>query len=554
MHIYKYILILLISIYPIILPACCFGEYYTITELLNFDPNNTHIFTCKILKTFKREGSYESIAVIQKIYAGSPKDTVYINSGGNTTAGGGKLMPNTEWLIFSTTEDNINYGATVCDQLSHQIKIGHNQECPGWGIELGEMYIEVLETYKSIRRKKFTGHKLIYGKGGLIAEGNFIKGVPDGRWIHYRRDDYFKSKLKKSEITYSHGKLDGEYLIYSEDGDKNNLQIKRIYKLNLPIYEKIRSDQETNYDYINESERKQTYTRKDSLGKILQTYCTIKINYQREYHEALWYYDGYYMNKINRDSSSYSLGEGYYSKGARIGEWKFYNKKGELVRTQNYPKKIEEKQQFIIYQNDGRIKISGSMSNYKRYGLWYYFYEDKLEYQESYDINGERLFQIRNSSLGSMVYTPYKKNKVHGQKIKYNDIGRITSIENYENGILNGKSTFYNEDGTISREINYINSREFSASRGKDRTYYHDGFMSGYYIGLSYGTNKKMYEGELWNGYNIGVWIYYEDNGSFYKIHHSSDTTKLMNDCSGEIIIKKEWYDKDGKLTQTYNH
>jgi len=169
MNLFKYLLLFLIIVNPKILSGCCFGEYFSITELLNHDPNNHHIFTCEIIETYRKGFSYESIAVVQRKFKGTPNDTIYINSGGGTTAGGQKLMPKSIWLIFSTTKDNMHYGATVCDGLSVEISRTEDNSCLRNISPYTEIFLDVLESYESINKIKFSGYKEIIGGGNIIA-------------------------------------------------------------------------------------------------------------------------------------------------------------------------------------------------------------------------------------------------------------------------------------------------------------------------------------------------------------------------------------------------
>lgn len=547
----RFILIIFICIGSAILQGSCpYGLNNSITELLNFNSRNHHIFTCKILKTFVRNYSFESIAVIKNIYKGSPKDTVYIYSGGGTTAGGEKLLPNSEWLIFSSTEDNLHYYATVCDYLSSPLKGGNNKECGRNDFTFGEIYIEVLNEYKSIKKNKFTGHKMIFGKGKLIAEGFFFNGLPQGKWTHFSRADEFSQMIKKSEINYDKGKLHGEYLIYHENEDKNVVVERRVYNSNSPISIDRIGGYAERYEYLEDLKRRKTWTYSDSLGKLLKQESFIEIDYESENYESISYRDGHYLNKTDSGSNEYyPLAEGNYSRGARIGEWKFYNIKGDLIRYENYPDSVKESSQFQIYDDDGKIKLSGLLIEAKRYGVWKYFNKGNMYCQEIYSNNGEKISQIYNyNSSRGLEYTPFVKSKKHGQKISYFTNGTIRSIENYANGNLNGLSIFFSEDGTIEKELNYINSRAFSLYQDENDLVYNNGFMSGQYVQFNLKTNKKSIEGELWNGYRIGIWIEYKEDGSYRKSYYSTDKQKVMNQCWYGWPILEEEYDKDGNL------
>ena len=192
----------------------CHGEYLSITELLNHDPKNHHIFTCEILETYVRGYSYESIAVVKRRFRGNPNDTIFLNTGGGSTAGGGKLYPNSEWLIFSTTNDSLHYGATVCDFLSAKIKAGNQSECDKGVNGLGEIYLKVLEEYEEIKEKEYSGNREIIGDGRLVAKGHFKLGIPTGDWVHYSRRNGFEERIKRSEISYKNGMLHGKYNVY----------------------------------------------------------------------------------------------------------------------------------------------------------------------------------------------------------------------------------------------------------------------------------------------------------------------------------------------------
>lgn len=554
MKISKYILIIVALTSTISLFGSCHGEYFSITELLNHDPKDHHIFTCEILKTYIRGISYESIAVVKKRYRGNPKDTIYIHTGGGTTAGGQKLYPKSQWLIFSTTQDSLHYGATVCDFLSTKIKKGNSTECGRDVSPLGKIYIEVLEEYEIIRNSKYSGSKEIKGGNKLVAKGNFESGISDGNWIHYSRRDEFEEEIKRSEISYKDGMLHGKYNIYYEDDEQNIIIERRVYQFDLP--EMIKYDRyQKKYEYESDRERIVTSTYFDSSGIKLKEYSWRVLDYNSEQYDGIGYQHGHYLNKLARDSSKYSpLAEGYYFRGARVGEWNFFDKKGELVDTQVYPEMPEEEQQFLIYDEEGNIKVIGRYIEGKRIGIWKYFYDSKLEREEAYNSNGERISKTRIYSSGGIEFTPYLNNLKHGQKIIFNGDNTIRSIENYENGRLNGKSIFFNEDGLIRKESRYVNSREFTVNKNGESSYVGNGFLNGYVVQYNYKTKEKSAEGEYWNGYKIGIWIEYEKGGGYKKEYYPTEEEDLMNQCGHAMPKLTEQYDEDGNLVNSWEY
>ncbi len=530
----------------------CHGENFSITELLNHDPKNYHIFTCEILETYVRGGSYESVAVIKKRFRGNPNDTIFIITGGGTTAGGQKLYPKSEWLIFSTTNDSLHYWATVCDFLSTKIEAGNNSECDKNASPLGNIYIEVLEEYEAIRDNKNSGNKEFRSNGRLVAKGNFMSGIPDGNWIHYSRYNEFEKEVKKSEISYKNGMLHGKYNIYHEDDDQNIIIEKRLYEFDLPITIESSGLYQKKYEYKDDREKIATSIHSDSSGIKLQQSWVV-FGYKSKKYDGIGYQHGYYFNKLARDSSSYSpLAEGNYFRGARVGEWRFFNKQGELISAKIYPEIPENEQQFLIYDEQGKIRISGFFVDDKRIGIWKYFYNSKLEYEEAYNSNGERISRTHHYISGGIEFTPYLNNQKHGQKIIFNEDYRLRSIENYENGSLNGTSIFFNDDGTIRKESIFINSREFTVKESEESGYYENGFLNGHFVHYNYRTRKKSSEGDYWNGYRIGIWIEYGQDGAYKKIYYPTDKEELMNQCGHGMAELTEQYDKDGNLINSW--
>ena len=270
MKICKSILIILALSNSINLFGSCDGPFYSITELLNHDPKHHHIFTCEILETYVRGHSFESIAVVKRRFRGSPNDTIYINTGGGTTAGGKKLFPKSKWLIFSTTRESFHYGATVCDFLSSKIESGNNNICERDLSPRGKMFLEVLEEYEIIKKEQYSGRKEIKVNGELFAKGSFKSGLPDGNWVHFKSGYDLEEEIIKSEISYKNGMLDGEYLLYDIYFQQNKIIGKTIYKSDLPILAERSGKSQKKYEYRSDRERIYISTRFDTLGNILK--------------------------------------------------------------------------------------------------------------------------------------------------------------------------------------------------------------------------------------------------------------------------------------------
>ncbi len=549
MPIFKNLTILLLFLNPFPLQASCSGPFYSITELLNHDPDNHHIFTCKIIGTYISNTGFESIAVVQKRFIGSPKDTIYIRSGGMSTAGGQKLFPGSEWLIFSRTTDNLHYGATVCDYLSSQISSEQKINYSSGDAEIAKIYLDVLDQYVRLKKSQFSGYKEIRGSGRLIAKGSFTNGIADGEWVHYSRYDDFKIVLKRSEIAYRNGKLHGKYNLYLEDRNNNIIGNKRIFNEGLLISEESFSEVRIEYKYLNENEREISFIKRDSFGAIIRQRTIIELDYNNTPYRSLTYKHGYYLNKIARDSSKYlPLAKGQYFKGARVGDWIFYNKKGEVVNTLHFPDSAYQSSGFYIYEEDGNVRMSGNYEEGKRTGVWKYFYNNKLQTTWNYNRNGELLLRVKYFSSGRREITPFANHKKHGKEIVFNEDEHIRSIEEYKNGIRNGISIIFNHDGSIKEESNFINHRKFSVEPSDSSSYYNNGFLNGYHIQKSYKTGKTITEGNYWNGYKTGVWLEHGENDTYKKLYYQTDEKELMNQSGYIMPFRTELFDKDGNL------
>lgn len=556
MKVCESIIVFLFLLIPMFLSGSCYGDYLSITELLNSDSKEHHIFTCEILKTYIRGHSYESIAIVKKRYRGEAKDTIYINSGGGTTAGGQKLMPKSNWLIFSRTDDSLHYRATVCDYLSTCIKRGENDSCSEVISSLGRIYISVLEEYESIIENKYSGYKEFKIENNIIAKGNFIYGIPTGDWLHYSKIDEFKSRIKRSEISYKNGKIHGLYKKYNEFNYQELVIELSEYREGLPLFFEVqgrhKNQRKKIYEYIGPEERKITSIVLDSFGVELKRVTTVELQYHLEYN-SIKYLDGYYNNIVSRDSSKgYPLANGNYYKGARIGKWKFFNKNGELVDSKIYPDSLANVPHFQVYDVDGGIKVSGLLEDGKRIGSWKYYYNKKLTNEELYNSNGGLVLKTKFYHTGGIEYTQYLNNMIHGQRLILNKDKSLKSSENYKEGKLNGISIVYNENGSIKNELNFIKSREQSLSTDSNISFYSNGYLNGHFIQYHNKTNDKIHEGDYWNGYRTGIWIEYKNDGSYNKQYYPTDKDELVNQCGHGRPKLTEYFDKSGNLINSF--
>jgi len=144
----KYLLVIYLVLSALICFGSCFGPKYTLTEILANQNDNHQIFTCKVLATYNGPGGYNSIALVNHVYRGTPNDTIYIISGGQTTEGGSSISPETEWLIISDSKDNFHYTATICHNLSRRIDNKPNI-CSTQSNTQGVIFMSIVNQYFS---------------------------------------------------------------------------------------------------------------------------------------------------------------------------------------------------------------------------------------------------------------------------------------------------------------------------------------------------------------------------------------------------------------------
>lgn len=501
----KVLLLILLPLCPILAKACCAGPFYSITEVLNHNNRQYHIFTCTILETYLNNYNYESIAVVHKAFEGEPNDTVYIRSGGNSTAGGQKLLPGDQWLIVSSSKDGLHYGATVCDPLSAKIANGPHQTS-NYLNDRAAIHLDALEQYERIRQRKITGQRVIKSKGEVLAKGFFKNGLPDGQWIHYSAYDGYTHEIVKSKISYKEGYLDGLYQDFPQR-KKNNVVVKeQMYQLDRILWSRTQPRKRLlEYQYINGRKRRMISTYFDALGAIETQTVYIELDYDDPRYQIL-----------------------------RIAEGQFALDRATSLN------KIE------IYDKDGNTRLIGQYNEYGRTGVWTYFYNQIITKEESYDEHGYKLYEKKFSGRGRETFTPFKNNVKHGQQIVKRADQTIKNIKQFENGSLQ-KELIFNNEGKVKEEYIYINGRKNSVLSNNQKAYYKNGLLNGFYQQKDK-DGKVSLEGQYWNGYKIGIWKKYKKDGSFSKQYYETNPKKLMHKLGSDLALKYEYYDQNGKL------
>lgn len=540
----KFLLVLLIA--PAFVFGSCTGPFPSITEVLNHNDKNIGIFTCTILKTYIRNSDYESIAVVNDRFNNIHLDTVYINSGGFTMAGGQKLIPGSEWLIFGFTRDNLHYNATVCEYNSTLIKSNNPIVNRSIHWDKGRDYLRIVKEYEKIKTSKFTGYKIFYINNNKVAEGYYKKGKAHGKWIHYSRFDQFESNKIKSIINYDNGVLDGDYLDYSVSDDDNFIISTKRYKSDKILYHKIYKGGKTEYTYVNSKDRISKKTFIDKNGKVYKIVNQYEKDYNGNTYFKISYKTGYYFNKSPYSGGIH--GEGHYYRGAKVGAWKYFTNDGEFLKSEFYEYPDTTNKDFVVFDENGIVIISGKIEGTKRVGVW-----KRYNTLITYDMEGNLLNEYTIRDDGQKIFTPYKNFKKHGNEIVFSKNNMIKRITPYKNGRKSGTYLSYDDDGNIIQEIYYYKNRKTTRfNRKKDRSYI-NGYLEGDYMQLD-SKGKILSKGTYWKGYLIGEQIKYEKDGSYYINTYSTDTIKLMSDFFEMSPISTKKYDKNGNLLKSWKN
>jgi antitoxin component YwqK of YwqJK toxin-antitoxin module len=133
--------------------------------------------------------------------------------------------------------------------------------------------------------------------------------------------------------------------------------------------------------------------------------------------------------------------------------------------------------------------------------------------------------------------------KIEGEFLNYSTSGKIISKRSYKNGLLDGESTFYENESVSIRNykkgILNGNRKELLEGKVLVEGFYKDGLQCGIWT-YNYPNGKIKIKGQFENGDEsnrdekfqiprngrIGEWVFYSENGNIEKKHfykHDSD-------------------------------
>jgi antitoxin component YwqK of YwqJK toxin-antitoxin module len=154
---------------------------------------------------------------------------------------------------------------------------------------------------------------------------------------------------------------------------------------------------------------------------------------------------------------------GEFKNNEPIGEFLYYSEEGVLIAKNNYLKKsnITETE---MYAANGKVIAKGKYQDKKKHDKWEYFSEETgaLILTENYE-NGMIVGKsVAYSSTTQMVIEEieYVNGMKNGVSNRYYDNGRIMEKANYQNDKLNGDYSFYYPNGVVKEEGKYLDNQK----------------------------------------------------------------------------------------------
>lgn len=302
-------------------------------------------------------------------------------------------------------------------------------------------------------------------------------------------------------------------------------------------------------------------TRNQGVEKLMKMHEGREFTYDgKKYNLDFFYYKNFNVEGLGKqnaanknvgfwvffDNSGYIEVTGFYDEtGNKIGEWYFYNAKGDTTKKLTYKNNLADGE-YIIYKN-GRRKEIGTYVNDKLEGWVTEFYPDGTVSTKDQFKNDEREGDGKSYYANGQVHFEYSftEGKPNGNITEYYNHGVLKETSTYKLGKNEGNMKQYHENKQLSKDCNFVND----LLEGPYKTY----FMNG----------KVEKEGVAVKGQMSGKWINYYSDGSIEDISYLDENGKVNGeeesfDHKGikyrlDTYQKGDWknviyYTKDGKV------
>jgi antitoxin component YwqK of YwqJK toxin-antitoxin module len=306
------------------------------------------------------------------------------------------------------------------------------------------------------------GKYIEYAGKVLISKGTYKDSLKEGKWYQYHSNGNIKS-----ECTYKNGQPFGEQIYYNNNG---NIQ----YKNNL----------------IEVTVNGKTTSLKH--GKFISYHTTGQIssqgNYKMDTKSGLWreytqkgdlYRENFYKEgKIHGTNNSYSMDGKIEQKSEFYEDIEIDGKKYHHVfhgMKENYKGngKLERKEKYIYGKKEGTWESYHANGNVREINT----YKNNLQIGKAlaYDEEGNKIFEVNYNIIKKdtleisvktgpelrwdkniLVFeTNYIDGKEDGTRKSYLKSGKLASIMNFRDDLIQGENIDYYENGNIKTAKNY---------------------------------------------------------------------------------------------------
>ncbi|WP_299110629.1 energy transducer TonB [uncultured Winogradskyella sp.] len=209
--------------------------------------------------------------------------------------------------------------------------------------------------------------------------------------------------------------------------------------------------------------------------------------------------------------------EGQYKNGKRVGEWKGYNKKGQVVNISSFTngkKNIPE----ISFFDNGTVKRKTEREG-DIYIVRAYYESGKLFYERAY-MSGYYKQYTEEGKL--KIEANYKDFQLYGKWKSYNEDENLDWSISYENGYRNGVYQNYYNNGQLKVQGVILNDRK----NGEEKRYDESGNL--------------VWKGYYQNDEFVKTWIKYNEKGKkIKKVNTKKEKLEILPTKVVDGVIEK---------------
>jgi len=438
-----------------------------------------------------------------------------------------------------------------------------------WAWYHGNRNLNEMLNYKDA--KLHGAYRTYYEDGSPASVGTYANGELDGGYVVYSKSGkpfkelhYQDGKLEgpakhfhptgELRYTYSNvnGEIDGELKEFYENGElksvtpkENGLRVGtyREYHRNKQLYSEV--------EYVDDNPTgvwKEYYVN----GQLYQEGIFEKGKFEGVIKE--YYYDGMLLDESNYVAGKLNgLSTNYDKDGVKYTEWDYKN--GDLIAYRFFNKKGEEVKSGV--KKKGKFQYAG-------------VYPDGVKKSEGlYDIDGGQIGAWKYYSINGQLTEEdnYEKGVLHGKSVGYFVSGNKKKDSNYKEGQLNGSYTKYFSNGQLDRKGWLIDGREqavwkyyYPDGAADEENYFVDGDLHGRQI--YYDITGKLFAHDYYEEGEFMGSTYYDTLGNTIKEIELKNSSGLLTyyHLNGEIGSKIpyvnsrihgycEWYYSTGQIS-----